>query len=310
MEVLFSTYLPEVVFILCGLVSIDCAFRALKNEESRIPTFIFWFSLGIIFIAGKYVPAYIVGALLVVMGILTATKQVKIGTFKEVSKEEKEASAQKIGNKIFIPAILIGVIAFLLSFIKIGGKSLSGAVVIGIGCLVSLITAIIITKPKLNETREDTAKLLMQVGASALLPQLLGALGKVFSEAQVGTLIASIVSGVVPSNSVLFGVVAYCLGMVIFTMIMGNAFAAFSVITAGIGIPFVIAQGGNPAVVAALGMTCGYCGTLLSPMAANFNVVPAAILETKSKWRVIIAQAPMALIMIIIHIVLMLTLAF
>lgn len=310
MEVLFSTYLPEVVFILCGLVSIDTAFRALKNEQSRIPTFIFWFSLGFIFIAGKYVPPYIVGMLLVVMGTLTATKQVKMGTFKEVSQKEKEASAQRIGNKIFIPAVLIGIIAFLLSFIKIGEKPLGGAVVIGIGCLVSLIAAIIITNPKLNETREDTARLLMQVGASALLPQLLGALGKVFSEAQVGTLIAGIVSGIVPSDSALFGVIAYCIGMVIFTAIMGNAFAAFSVITAGIGIPFVIMQGGNPAVVAALGMTCGYCGTLLSPMAANFNVVPAAILETKDKWRVIKAQAPMALMMIVIHIILMLTLAF
>ncbi|MCB6314216.1 DUF979 domain-containing protein, partial [Gordonibacter pamelaeae] len=72
----------------------------------------------------------------------------------------------------------------------------------------------------------------------------------------------------------------YCLGMVIFTMIMGNAFAAFSVITLGIGIPFVIAQGGNPVVVGALGMTCGFCGTLLTPMAANFNIVPTAVLET------------------------------
>ena len=98
--------------------------------------------------------------------------------------------------------------------------------------------------------------------------------------------------------------------MVIFTMIMGNAFAAFSVITLGIGIPFVIAQGGNPVVVGALGMTCGFCGTLLTPMAANFNIVPTAVLETRNKWTVIKAQAPMAFAMIIVHIVLMLLLAF
>ena len=307
---LVTVYLPELVFILCGLVSIDCAFRALKNEESRIPTFIFWFLLGAIFIIGKYIPPYIVGILLVIMGILTATKQVKMGKFAEVSQQKKEESANRIGNKLFIPAILIGVVAFLLSFIKIDGKSLSGALVIGIGCFISLVAAIIIIKPKLNETREDTSRLLMQVGASALLPQLLGALGKVFTEAQVGTLIAGVVSGIVPSNSIVFGVIAYCLGMVIFTMIMGNAFAAFSVITVGIGIPFVIMQGGNPAIVSALGMTCGYCGTLMSPMAANFNVVPAAVLETKDKWTVIKTQVPIALILIVIHIILMLALAF
>ena len=37
--------------------------------------------------------------------------------------------------------------------------------------------------------------------------------------------------------------------------IMGNAFAAFTVITASIGIPFVIAQGGDPIVAGALAMT-------------------------------------------------------
>ena len=54
--------------------------------------------------------------------------------------------------------------------------------------------------------------------------------------------------------------------MVLFTMLMGNAFA-FTVITASIGIPFVIAQGGDPIVAGALAMTGGFCGTLLTPMA-------------------------------------------
>ena len=107
------------------------------------------------------------------------------------------------------------------------------------------------------------------------------------------------------------GVIIYVFGMVIFTMIMGNAFAAFTVITAGIGVPFVISQGGNPAVIGVLGMTAGYCGTLMTPMAANFNIVPCAVLETKDpKWAVIKAQLPMALMMIAVHIVLMLLLGF
>jgi len=72
--------------------------------------------------------------------------------------------------------------------------------------------------------------------------------------------------------------------MVIFTMIMGNAFAAFSVITAGIGIPFIIKNGGNPAVIGALGMTAGYCGTLMTPMAANFNT---AVIWSKIKLKIL-----------------------
>ena len=87
------------------------------------------------------------------------------------------------------------------------------------------------------------------------------------------------ISGVVPADSRFFGVVAYVLGMAVFTMIMGNAFAAFSVITVGVGLPFVFAQGGDPVVCSVLALTAGYCGTLLTPMAANFNILPAALLE-------------------------------
>ena len=181
---------------------------------------------------------------------------------------------------------------------------------IGVACLVSLISAFIICKPKVKETREDTARLLMQVGAACLLPQLLGALGAVFTKAGVGEVIASIISSIFPTGNIVIGVLLYCLGMVVFTMIMGNGFAAFSVITVGIGVPFVIMQGGDPVVVATLGMTSGFCGTLLTPMAANFNIVPCAVLETKDKWTVIKAQIPMAVVLIVIHVVLMLTLAF
>lgn len=93
-------------------------------------------------------------------------------------------------------------------------------------------------------------------------------------------------------------------------MIMGNGFAAFSVITVGIGIPFLVAQGADPVVVGALGLTAGYCGTLMTPMAANFNILPAALLETKNKYTVILLQLPMALFMLAVHIVLMYFLAF
>ena len=48
----------------------------------------------------------------------------------------------------------------------------------------------------------------------------------------------------------------------------------------------------------------------MTPMAANFNIVPSAVLETKSKYAVIKAQLPMALAMIVVHVILMLVLGF
>ncbi len=300
--------LTQIIYILCGLVSISTGIRGLKNEKAKIGTFLFWTILGIIFIFGEAIPYKVTGGLLVILAIITVTKQLHIGKFENISLQFKIAQSEKLKNKIFIPAVLIGIAAFLILQFKIGKTAIPPALGIGGGSLVALLAAAIIIKPKFSETNEDTSKLLMQIGATAILPQLLAALGAVFTKAGVGKVIAASISSVVPTGNIFVGIVIYAIGMVIFTMIMGNAFAAFSVITAGIGIPFIIKNGGNPAVIGALGMTAGYCGTLMTPMAANFNIVPASILEIKDKYGIIKVQAPMALLLLVTHIILMLLL--
>ena len=300
--------LTQIIYILCGLVSISTGIRGLKNEKAKIGTFLFWTILGIIFIFGEAIPYKVTGGLLIVLAIITVTKQLHIGKFENISSQFKIAQSEKLKNKIFIPAVLIGIAAFLILQFKIGKTAIPPALGIGGGSLVALLAAAIIIKPKFSETNEDTSKLLMQIGATAILPQLLAALGAVFTKAGVGKVIAGSISSVVPTGNIFVGIVIYAIGMVIFTMIMGNAFAAFSVITAGIGIPFIIKNGGNPAVIGALGMTAGYCGTLMTPMAANFNIVPASILEIKDKYGIIKVQAPMALLLLVTHVILMLLL--
>ena len=300
--------LTQIIYMLCGLVSISTGIRGLKNEKAKIGTFLFWTILGIIFIFGEAIPYKVTGGLLVILAIITVTKQLHIGKFENISSQFKIAQSEKLKNKIFIPAVLIGIAAFLILQFKIGKTAIPPALGIGGGSLVALLAAAIIIKPKFSETNEDTSKLLMQIGATAILPQLLAALGAVFTKAGVGKVIAASISSVVPTGNIFIGIVIYAIGMVIFTMIMGNAFAAFSVITAGIGIPFIIKNGGNPAVIGALGMTAGYCGTLMTPMAANFNIVPASILEIKDKYGIIKVQAPMALLLLVTHIILMLLL--
>jgi uncharacterized membrane protein len=319
----------EFFYTLSGLVAISAGVRGLRNKKAPIGTFAFWTLLGLMFIFGntiivsfKDAGAAVIGAGLFVLAGLTLTKQVQAGDFEIQPLSEREASAKKLKNMIFWPAIALAVVAMALAQIKIpynvmvdgASKAMtftfSGAAAIGIASLVALLIGVLITKPSGKKIVDDSNRLVMLVGSAALLPQLLGALGSLFTSAGVGTVVSKMISSVIPSNSILIGVIIYVLGMVIFTMIMGNSFAAFSVITLGIGIPFVIAQGGNPAVVGALGMTAGFCGTLLTPMAANFNIVPGAVLETRNKYTIIKAQAPVALILIVVHIVLMLVLAF
>jgi uncharacterized membrane protein len=96
--------------------------------------------------------------------------------------------------------------------------------------------------------------------------------------------------------------------MVLFTMIMGNAFAAITVMTVGIGAPFVLAYGANPVVIGMLALTCGYCGTLLTPMAANFNILPVAILNMKDRWGAIKNQVLVAIFMLVFQICYMIVL--
>ena len=167
-----------------------------------------------------------------------------------------------------------------------------------------------IFKPKFSLPFKDGIRLTDNVGTTGILPQVLAALGSLFTAAGVGAVIAAGVGAIIPEGNHFIAVAVYCIGMALFTMIMGNGFAAFAVITVGIGYPFLIAQGANPVVVGALGLTAGYCGTLMTPMAANFNIMPAALLETKSKYAIIISQLPVALIMLAVHIVLMYVLAF
>jgi uncharacterized membrane protein len=148
------------------------------------------------------------------------------------------------------------------------------------------------------------------VSTTGILPQLLSALGALFTAAGVGQAVSHYVSMVVPENNILIACFVYCLGMALFTMVMGNGFAAFTTILVGVGVPFLLAKGANPLVVGALGLTAAYCGTLCTPMAANFNIVPAALLETKSKYSVIKSQIPFAICMLLIHVVLLYVLAF
>lgn len=300
--------LLEGLFVLCGLVSLLTSVYAFrdKNHPTRLGSTLFWGLLGIIFIFGPYIPANIVGVLIIVMAVLTASKQVKVGNVKGTSNEYRQKQSDKIGNKIFIPALMIAVFAFgIAQFTDLGGL-----VGLGIGAIAALITGLAITKSKPVEAVKSGSNMLQQIGSSSMLPQILAALGALFSAAGVGEVIASGISRVVPEGNIVLGVIVYFLGMMIFTMIMGNAFAAFSVITVGVGAPFVLSQGADPGIIGALAMTAGYCGTLITPMGANFNIVPAAILEMKNNYGVIKKQIPVALTLFVIHIVVALVLAF
>lgn len=299
----FFDNLLEFFFVLIGLQLMYTAFKTARDTSNskRMGSTIFWLDLGLLFMFGKVLPSVVSGLLVVLLGLITLFKQFEISQFTPIKAEVLEGRAKKFGNWIFVPVLSLAVVSVGLAM-KIEASSKSA---IGVAAIFSIILAMIIFKSTPKEMVQESNRMIQAMGTSGILPQLLGALGAIFALAGVGDVIAQIIGGFVPEGNRLFGTIAYVLGMVVFTAIMGNGFAAFTVITAGIGVPFVIMQGADPAIAGALALTAGYCGTLLTPMAANFNILPASLLEMEKPYGVIKEQVPVTIIMIVVHIVLM-----
>lgn len=303
-----SNILLEIFYVIIGLYMTSTMVFTLKdkNHKTRLGTALFWGIIAAIFIFGKIIPPVIVGCLIVVIAFLSAFKQINIGTLKQLDNTFSQLKAKKLGLKIFIPSLAIAFVAMLVATFT----EIPGTVAIGISSTVALILTFILTKASPTQYVEDSNRMFQSVGVFSILPQLLASLGALFTAAGVGDVISKMISGIIPDGNILAGVIAYCVGMALFTAIMGNGFAAFSVITVGVGVPFVFAQGGDPVICSSLALTAGFCGTLLTPMATNFNILPAALLNTKDKNIVIKSQAPITIVLLIIHVILMYTLGF
>lgn len=304
----FNTILAEVFYCIIGAIFILVGVKALSDKQlaRRVPTAVFWFILAFTFIIGPYLPYWVTGICVIAIAGISAFKGVVQSKSDVPDPETTRKNADLIGYKIFIPALCLALVAMVTAMLGIVSANNS----IGVSAVIAFIVALIVTKAKPQMAVKDGVRLMDNVGPVGILPQLLAALGALFTAAGVGDVIASGVSAIIPEGSHLIACIVYCVGMALFTVIMGNGFAAFSVITVGIGLPFLILQGANPIVVGALGLTAGYCGTLCTPMAANFNIMPAALLETQDKYIIIKSQLPVAGVMLLIHIAMMYFFAF
>lgn len=311
----FGAILSEIFFSLIGIIFIGVGVKALKDKNcaKRVTTALFWFVLAFTFICGNWLPKWITGLCVIIIAVLSGIRGVVPSKSDVPDPEKVRAQADKFGYKVFIPALGLAVIAVVVATLgdKIPALSwMTSYNAIGISGILALVIALVLLKCPVKYVALDGARMMDSVGAVGILPQLLTALGALFTAAGVGTVISNGVSAIIPDNSRLIACIVYCVAMALFTIIMGNGFAAFSVITVGIGIPFLIMQGANPVVVGALGLTAGYCGTLVTPMAANFNIMPAALLEVHDKYAIIKSQLPVAVVMLAAHVALLYMFAF
>ncbi|GAB78883.1 Uncharacterized membrane protein [Austwickia chelonae] len=271
---------------------------------------LFWILLGVgfwysTFVVAKSAPAWVLGLIVLTMAVLAGMGLPHKGTDNSTTDEERQVFARRFGNKLFVPALTIpfvtAIFATGLVDLEVDGRLLlekGSATIIGlaVASLIALAVAVVLLRPKSPAVPlQEGRRLLGHIGWTAVLPQMLATLGVLFQVSGVGKAVGEVAGGVLPKGSVLAAVALYCVGMAAFTMVMGNAFAAFPVMTAAIGWPLLVQHyGGEPTVIFAVGMLAGFCGTLATPMAANFNLVPAALLEMKDQYGPIKAQLPTA----------------
>jgi len=299
-------------------------------RERRWSMAAFWTLLAIPFVGGDAIlsaaqsgtnlPAQLMGAGVIGLGILASRSPLRIASDSRETMASREKLAQRLGNRLFLPALAIPALTLLMFF---GGRHLSWhgqplldpkaltLTSLGLACVLALIAAFYVTRAQPLQAVAEGRRLLDALGWAVLLPMVLATLGGVFATTGVGSAIAALTAAVIPIDSRIACLLAFALGMVLFTVVMGNAFAAFPVMMAGVGLPLLILKhGADPAILGAIGMLTGYCGTLLTPMAANFNIVPAVLLELRDPYGVIRAQLGTALALMVVNVALMALLVF
>jgi uncharacterized membrane protein len=305
------------LYVLAGAVFASFAISSAGDgtNPKRWGNTVFWGLLATSFWFGDFLGDIGNGVLVLALVGIAGAHLLGRGSRPSTAEQEREASSDRLGNKLFLPALIIpftafvGTLMFSYTPLKdiglIDPKSVT-LVLLGTGVIVALIVCFAWLQPPVLAPVDEGGRLADSIGWALVLPQMLAALGVIFAAAGVGTTIGAMASSIIPHGSVFLAVLLFALGMVVFTMIMGNAFAAFPVMAAAIGVPILIQQdGGNPAVIGAVGMLSGFCGTLMTPMAANFNIVPAALLELKNQYGVIKAQIPTAIPLLIANIVIL-----
>lgn len=312
----------EHIYWLTGLMMAGVAIVNARDKTNprRLNNTAFWGIYAVTFLAGSRLPDIVSGFLVIAMVLVASIRGLGQGRKEGATREELSASARKWGNKLFIPALTIPLITVLGTLIfkkiTISGSPLVDVkqvtvISLAIATLIALGVGIAMLRPPLLAPMKEARRLLDAVGWAAVLPQMLAALGALFAIAGVGNVVTGLAERWIPLDNALVVVVTYAIGMAVFTMIMGNAFAAFPVMTAGIGLPLIVQRfGGDPTIMAAIGMLSGFCGTLMTPMAANFNIVPTALLELPDENAVIKVQIPTALMLLAANILLMYFLVF
>lgn len=122
----------QYLYWLAGVVLLIVAVMSFRDKANprRLTTGLFWGLYGLIFLVGdwtyrlanalagegpdeKRVLNIIVGLVVVVMALIAGFGGVKLGSYHQRTPQEREVSAKRLGNRLFIPALAIPLVTVI-----------------------------------------------------------------------------------------------------------------------------------------------------------------------------------------------------
>ncbi len=188
-----------------------------RTNRRRFGNAAFWGLMAVSLLAGDLIGSFANGLLVIALAGLAGFGLVGRGHPPTTGTEEREAFSLRLGNRLFLPALIIPATALfgtlLYNFTPLGELGLfepkrETYVLLGVGVLLALVTIFVWLRPPAIAPLQEGRRLIDAIGWAAVLPQMLAALGVLFAAAGVGEVIGGMTKAVIPEGSIFLSVLA------------------------------------------------------------------------------------------------------
>src|SRR3712207_5610296 len=172
-----------------------------RSNAKRFGNAAFWGLMALSLLGGDYLGDF--GNGLLVLGLAGLAGFGFIGRSQPPTTgiEERQRWADRLGNKLFLPALIIPVTALVgtlvYNYTPVGDlgwieEKRDTYVFLGLGVLLAIATLFVWLRPPALAPLQEGRRLIDAIGWAAVLPQMLAALGVLFAAAGVGTVIGEL----------------------------------------------------------------------------------------------------------------------